>query len=113
MFGDFTSQERTNVHWTTFFLHTPDSPLSKVTALKVVWEMKALLGAAKSLEVTFFRVSRRGRHFANVGDFIIYPDLVWPGLMTLTVLLHGKGQNMGKAMAHPIMFILSIFIMFD
>ena len=34
------------------------------------------MGAAKSLEVTFPRVSRRGRHFANVGDVIIYPDLV-------------------------------------
>ena len=37
---------------------------------------KTLLGAAKSLEVTFPRVSRRVRHFANVGDVIIYPDLV-------------------------------------
>ena len=26
--------------------------------------------------MTFPRVSRRGRHFANVGDIIIYPDLV-------------------------------------
>ena len=26
--------------------------------------------------MTFPRVSRRGRHFANVGDVIIYPDLV-------------------------------------
>ena len=37
---------------------------------------RTLLGAAKSQEVTFPRVSRRGRHFANVGDVIIYPDLV-------------------------------------
>ena len=37
MFGRFTSQERTNVHRTAFFLHTPDFSLSKVTALKVVW----------------------------------------------------------------------------
>ena len=34
-----------------------------------------LLGEAKSQELTFPRVSRRGRHFANVGDVIIYPDL--------------------------------------
>ena len=34
---------------------------------------KTLLGAAKSLEVTFPRVTLRGRHFANV---IIYSDLV-------------------------------------
>ena len=26
--------------------------------------------------MTFPRVSRSGRHFANVGDVIIYPDLV-------------------------------------
>ena len=26
--------------------------------------------------MTFPSVSRRGRHFANVGDVIIYPDLV-------------------------------------
>ena len=26
--------------------------------------------------MTFPRVSRRGRHFANVGDVVIYPDLV-------------------------------------
>ena len=40
------------------------------------YEEKTLLGAATSLEVTFPRVSLRGRHFANVGDDIIYPDLV-------------------------------------
>ena len=28
--------------------------------------------------MTFPRVSRRERHFANVGDVIIYPDLVVP-----------------------------------
>ena len=75
MFGRFTPQEHTNVHRTAFFLHTPDFSLSKDTAIKVVWE-RTLLGAAKSKELTFPRVSRRGRHFANVGDFIIYPDLV-------------------------------------
>ena len=37
VFGRFTSQKRTNVHRTAFFLHTPDFSLSKVTALKVVW----------------------------------------------------------------------------
>ena len=37
VFDRFTSQERTNVHRTAFFLHTPDFALSKVTALKVVW----------------------------------------------------------------------------
>ena len=37
VFGRFTSQERTNVHRTALFLHTPDFSLSKVTALKVVW----------------------------------------------------------------------------
>ena len=37
VFGRFASQERTNVHRTAFFLHTPDFSLSKVTALKVVW----------------------------------------------------------------------------
>ena len=36
VFGCFTSQKRTNVHRTAFFLHTPDFLLSKVTALKVV-----------------------------------------------------------------------------
>ena len=61
MFGRFTSQERTNVHRTAFFLHTPE---------------RTLLGAAKSQEETFPRVSRHGRHFANVGDGIIYLDLV-------------------------------------
>ena len=35
--GRSTSRERTNVHQTAFFLHTPDFSLSKVTALKVVW----------------------------------------------------------------------------
>ena len=78
-FGRFASQERTNVHRTAFFLHTPDFSLSKVTALKVVWgkdTSRRVLRAAKSQEVTFPRVSRRGRHFANVGDVIIYPDLV-------------------------------------
>ena len=76
MFCRFTSQERTNVHRTAFFLHPPDFSLSKVTALKVVFGERTLLGAAKSQEVTFPRVSRRRRHFANVGDVIIYPDLV-------------------------------------
>ena len=37
VFGRFTSQERTNVHRTAYFLHTPDFSLCKVTALKVVW----------------------------------------------------------------------------
>ena len=37
VFGRFTSQERTNIHRTAFFLHNPDFSLSKVTALKVVW----------------------------------------------------------------------------
>ena len=37
VFGRFTLQERTNVHRTAFFLHTPDFSLSRVTALKVVW----------------------------------------------------------------------------
>ena len=37
VFGRFTPQERTNVHRTAFFLHTPNFSLSKVTALKVVW----------------------------------------------------------------------------
>ena len=37
VFGRFTSQERTNVHRRTFFLHTPHFSLSKVTALKIVW----------------------------------------------------------------------------
>ena len=35
--GRSTSRERTNVHQTAFFLHTPDFSLSKVTALKVAW----------------------------------------------------------------------------
>ena len=35
--GRSTSRERTNVHRTAFFLHTPDFSLSKVTALKVAW----------------------------------------------------------------------------
>ena len=34
------------------------------------------LSKTTSQEVTFPRVSRRGRHFANMGDVIIYPDLV-------------------------------------
>ena len=76
MFGRFTPQERTNVHRTAFFLHTPDFSLSKVTALKGVFGERTLLGAAKSQEGTFPRVSRRCRHLANVGDVIIYPDLV-------------------------------------
>ena len=75
MFGRFTSQERTNVHRWAFFLHTPDFSLSKSQLSKQYGE-RTLLGAAKSQEVTFPRVSRRGRHFANVGDVIIYPDLV-------------------------------------
>ena len=37
VFGRFTSQERTNVYRTAFFLHSPDFSLSKVAALKVVW----------------------------------------------------------------------------
>ena len=36
VFGRFTSQERTIVHRTAFFLHTPDFSLSRVTALNVV-----------------------------------------------------------------------------
>ena len=74
VFGRFTSQERTNVYRTAFFLHTPDFSLPKVTAVKVVWGKDTC--AAKSQEVAFPRVSRRRRHFANVGDVIIYPDLV-------------------------------------
>ena len=74
MFGRFTSQERTNVHRTAFFLHTPDFSLSKVTALKVVWG-KDTSRRIKEPGIDP-RVSRRGRHFANVGDVIIYPDLV-------------------------------------
>ena len=36
-----------------------------------------------SLEATFPRVSRCKGHFANVGDVIIYPALVWPGLVLI------------------------------
>ena len=36
-----------------------------------------------NLEATFPRVSRRKGHFANVGDVIIYPALVWPGLVLI------------------------------
>ena len=75
MFGRFTSQERTNVHRTAFFF-TPVISHCLKTQLSKEYGGKTLLGAAKSLEVTFPRVSRRGRHFANVGDVIIYPDLV-------------------------------------
>ena len=39
-------------------------------------EKNTLPAAAKSLEVISPRVSRRGRHFANGHDVIIYPDLV-------------------------------------
>ena len=65
VFGPFTSQERTNFHRTA-------PPISH--CLK--YGENTLLIAAKSLEVTFPRLSRRGRHFANVDDVIIYPDLV-------------------------------------
>ena len=74
-FGRFASQERTNVHRTAFFLHTPDLSLSKVTALKVVWG-KDTSRRSKEPGSDLPRVSRRRRHFANVGDVIIYPDLV-------------------------------------
>ena len=56
--------------FTSLISHCLKSQLSKY------YGEKTLLGAAKSLEVTFPRVSRRGRHFANVGDVIIYSDLV-------------------------------------
>ena len=57
------------------FLHTSHFSLSKVTAIKVVWG-KDTSRRSKRVEVTFPRVSRRGRHLANVDDVIIYPDLV-------------------------------------
>ena len=63
-----------SVHRTAFFLHTSDFSLSKVTALKVVWG-KDTSRRIKEPGIDP-RVSRRGRHFANVGDVIIYPDLV-------------------------------------
>ena len=69
MFGRFTSQERTNVHRTAFFF-TP-----VISHLKVVWG-KDTSRRSKRVEATFPRVSRRGRHLANVDDVIIYPDLV-------------------------------------
>ena len=75
MFDRFTSQERTNVHRKAFFLHTPDFSLSKVTALKVVWG-KDTSRRSKEPGTNLPSCSRRGRHFANVGDVIIYPDLV-------------------------------------
>ena len=75
MFGRFTPQERTNVHRTAFFLHTPNFSLSKVTALKEVWG-KDTSRRSKEQGIDLPHVSRRGRHFANVGDVIIYPDLV-------------------------------------
>ena len=91
MFSRFTSQERTNLYLTAFFLYTPDFSLSKVTALKVVWGKDT--SRRKSQEVTFPRVSRRGRHFANVGDVIIYPDPV----VARTVEKRGKpGGNVQK-----------------
>ena len=37
---------------------------------------------SKRVEVTFPRVSRRGRHLANVDDVIIYIQIwLWPGLL--------------------------------
>ena len=68
-------KERTNVHRTAFFF-TPVISHCLKSQLSKKYGEKTLLGAAKSLEVTFPRVSRRGCHFANVGDVIIYPDLV-------------------------------------
>ena len=56
--------------FTPLISHCLNSQLSKY------YGEKTLLGAVKSLEVTFSRVSRGGRHFANVGDVNIYPDLV-------------------------------------
>ena len=75
MFGRFTSQERTNVHRTAFFF-TPVISHCLKSKLSKKYGEKTLLGAAKSMEVTFARVSLRGCHFANVGDVTIYPDLV-------------------------------------
>ena len=48
------SQERTNVHRTAFFLHTPDFSLSKVKALKVVawkWPSLVFLGVGAILQM--------------------------------------------------------------
>ena len=43
---------------------------------------KALLGVAKSLEVTQLRVPRRGRHFGKLDDVIIHIQFwLWPGLV--------------------------------
>ena len=54
IFGRFISQERTNVHRTAFFLHTPDFSLSKVKALKVVawkWPSLVFLGVGAILQM--------------------------------------------------------------
>ena len=51
--------------------------------------------------MTFPRVSRRGCHFANVGDVIIYPDLV----LTRTVYGHAN-----KAFGVVVVISLSVSV---
>ena len=58
------------------FFFTPLISHCLKTQLSKKYGKRTLPGAAKSQEMTFPRVSRRGRYFANVGDVIIYPDMV-------------------------------------
>ena len=93
VFGRFTSQERTNVHRTAFFLHTPDFSLSKVTALKVVWgkdtsrrskEPGSDLPSCFSAWAPFCKCGWR-HHISRSGCNWL---LVWPGLLATLLFLY-------------------------
>ena len=60
IYSRFTPQERTNVHRTAFFLHTPDFSLSKVTALKVVWRKDTSKGSKEPEDI--FQHETSGHH---------------------------------------------------
>ena len=83
--GRFTSQKRINIHQTPFFLHTPDSSLSKERALKVLWEKSTSRSSKEPQCVTFLRVPRCGRHFQNWVTSSYNQIWLWPGLVKLVL----------------------------
>ena len=47
--------------------------------------------------MTFPRVSRHGRHFANVGDVIIYPDVVVARTIEIVAEMEPRSRSQLKS----------------
>ena len=76
VFSRFTSRKHANF----IGYHTLVLPHHSRTQLLRYCGKRLFLGVAKSWKATLIRVPWFGRHVENLGDVIIYPVLMWPGL---------------------------------